>query len=41
VHVVCVMGATRALQAGAHSFAEGKLGLDTYDKVPSEGSLGW
>lgn len=37
----CVMDATRALQAGAHGFAVGKLDLDTYDKVPPEGSLGW
>lgn len=37
----CVIDATSALQAGAHSFAVGKLGLDTCDKVPSEGSLGW
>lgn len=36
-----VMDATSALQAGAQGFAAGKLGLDTYDNAPSEGSLGW
>lgn len=29
------------LQADAHRFAVGELGLDTYDEVPSEGLLGW
>lgn len=35
------MDTTRALWAHARGFAVGKLGLDTYDKVPSEGSLSW
>lgn len=39
--MLCVMDTTSALQVGAHGFAVGKLGLDTYDKVPSDGSLGW
>lgn len=38
---LCVMGTTSALQADAHGFAVSKLGLDTYDRVPSEGLLGW
>lgn len=39
--ILCVMDTTSALQACARGFAVGKLGLDTYDKVASEGLLGW
>lgn len=36
-----VMDTTIRLQAGAHGFAVSKLCLGAYEKVPSEGSLGW
>lgn len=35
------MYTTRALQAGAHGFAVGKLDFDTYDRMPLASSWGW